>query len=204
MLIYLKLILAILALFFICYFPTYFLLLKNNNSAIRYNSISGRFYIFFISFYMGALITSLFFIIMSLFEIEYDIWQIISLSLIAFIFFLYRYFSGKHFNEKNKFPKNFDPAKTKKAIFIIFAALIAVNFAVVLFFAMLFPIRFWDAVSCWSLKGVAFFIDGSMNTFYQQHSYDFSHLSYPVYLPLIQTWIYFIQSSILRELILLK
>jgi len=150
---------------------------------------------------MGALITSLFFIIMSLFEIKYDIWLVLSLSLIAFIFFLYRYFSGKHFNEKNKFPKNFDPAKTEKVIFIIFAALIAVNFAVVLFFAILFPIRFWDAVSCWSLKGVAFFIDGSINTFYSEHHYNFSHLSYPLYLPLIQTWIYFWMGEINENLV---
>jgi len=201
MLVYLKLILAILSLFFIGYIPVYFLLLKNNSSSARYNSISRRFYIFFISFYAGALIISLFFIAVSLLEIKYNIWLVRSLSLIAFIFFLYCYFSGKHFNEKNKFPKNFGPAKTEKAIFIIFAALIAVNFAIVLFFAMLFPIRFWDAVSCWSLKGKAFFIDGSINTFYSEHHYGFSHLSYPLYLPLIQTWIYFWMGEINENLV---
>jgi hypothetical protein len=138
---------------------------------------------------------------MSLIGTKYDIRLVSILSLAAFIFFLYRYFSGKYFNEKNKFPKNFGPAKTEKAIFIVFAVLIAVNFAVVLFFAMLFPIRFWDAVSCWSLKGKAFFIDGSINTFYSEHHYSFSHLSYPLYLPLIQTWIYFWMGEINENLV---
>jgi hypothetical protein len=54
----------------------------------------------------------------------------------------------------------------------------------------LFPVRFWDAISCWSLKAKAFFIDGSIFPFYTGHNYIFSHLSYPLYLPLSQTWIY--------------
>ena len=74
-----------------------------------------------------------------------------------------------------------------KSIIII---LIAVNCLAVLFFALLFPIRFWDAISCWSLKAKAFFIDKNIFTFYLDHDYGFAHNSYPVYLPLIQTWIY--------------
>ena len=74
-----------------------------------------------------------------------------------------------------------------KIIIIIF---IAANILVVLFFALLFPIRFWDAISCWSLKAKAFFIDKNIFTFYLQHDYVFAHNSYPIYLPLVQTWIY--------------
>jgi len=59
----------------------------------------------------------------------------------------------------------------------------------VVFLTVLFPIRFWDAISCWSLKGIAFFIDGIINNFYTAHDYGFSHPSYPLYLPLMQTWL---------------
>ncbi|MBM3706800.1 MAG: hypothetical protein FJW69_00445 [Actinobacteria bacterium] len=76
------------------------------------------------------------------------------------------------------------------AVFALLVFLISVSFLVVVFFAILFPIRFWDAISCWSLKAKAFFIDGSVIPFYSEHSYNFSHLSYPLYLPLAQTWFY--------------
>ncbi len=81
MLIYLKLISGILGLFFIGYLPAYFLLPGRGNPTAKNNSISEKLYIFFISFYIGALITSLFFIIMSLAGIKYDIWPILSLTL---------------------------------------------------------------------------------------------------------------------------
>ncbi len=80
-------------------------------------------------------------------------------------------------------------SRTGRILFIIFTALIIINFLVVVFLTVLFPIRFWDAISCWSLKGKAFFIDGIINNFYTAHDYGFSHLSYPLYLPLMQTWL---------------
>ncbi len=86
-----------------------------------------------------------------------------------------------------KFKNDPGTVNTLKSIIII---LIAVNCLAVLFFAILFPIRFWDAISCWSLKAKAFFIDKNIFTFYQNHNYGFAHNSYPVYLSLIQTWIY--------------
>jgi len=76
-----------------------------------------------------------------------------------------------------------------RILFIIFIFLIIINFGVVVFMAVLFPVRFWDAISCWSFKGKAFFIDGIINNFYTAHDYSFSQLSYPLYLPLIQTWL---------------
>ena len=90
-------------------------------------------------------------------------------------------------NEKGK------REKTNKLFLIfqaIFAFLIFINLCIVAFFTFLFPIRFWDAISCWSLKGRAFFIDGSVTAFYTQHQYIFTHLTYPLYISLSQTWIY--------------
>ena len=83
----------------------------------------------------------------------------------------------------------FSEGRTSKMIFIILTVLIILNFAMVVFLTIIFPIRFWDAISCWSLKGKAFFIDGIINNFYTAHDYGFSHPSYPLYLPLIQTWL---------------
>jgi dolichyl-phosphate-mannose-protein mannosyltransferase len=80
-------------------------------------------------------------------------------------------------------------SKTAQIFSIIFTALIIINLLVVVFLTVLFPIRFWDAISCWSIKGIAFFIDGIINNFYIAHDYGFSHPSYPLYLPLMQTWL---------------
>lgn len=80
--------------------------------------------------------------------------------------------------------------KISTALQAVFAFLIFINFCVVSFFTFLFPIRFWDAISCWSLKGWAFFIDASVIPFYTQHQYTFTHLTYPLYISLSQTWIY--------------
>ena len=88
---------------------------------------------------------------------------------------------------KTKFERFKNDPGTINGIKSIIIILIAVNCLAVLFFALLFPIRFWDAISCWSLKAKAFFIDKNIFTFYLDHDYGFAHNSYPVYLPLIQT-----------------
>ncbi|MGM0365801.1 MAG: hypothetical protein ACQEP5_04635 [Actinomycetota bacterium] len=75
-------------------------------------------------------------------------------------------------------------------LFVILAVLTLGSFLAVLFFAFLFPVRFWDAIACWSLKAKAFFIDSDIFTFYTDYRYEFSHHSYPLYLSLLQTWIY--------------
>jgi len=185
-LIYLKLIFSILSLFFIGYVPAYFLILRSKDLAPNYRSISGKFFIFFISFYIGSLAASTFLMVLSLTGIEYHVEYIYSFGLIFFAFFLYLQFK----KGKNIFFKDFNSSKLSWVLFIILIILITASSLVVVFFAFLFPIRFWDAVSCWSLKGKAFFIDSSIIPFYKNHSYQFSHLSYPLYLPLIQTWIY--------------
>ncbi|HEX7561084.1 MAG TPA: hypothetical protein VF347_02735, partial [Candidatus Humimicrobiaceae bacterium] len=80
--------------------------------------------------------------------------------------------------------------KTSLIFQVIFTFLIFTNSCVVTFFTFLFPIRFWDAISCWSLKGRAFFLDGSVTVFYTQHQYTFAHLTYPLYISFSQTWVY--------------
>jgi len=92
-------------------------------------------------------------------------------------------------------------SRLSNAVFALLIFLISVSFLVVVFFAILFPIRFWDAISCWSLKAKAFFIDGSIMPFYNEHNYYFSHLSYPLYLPLVQTWLYIWFGSIEENLV---
>ena len=88
---------------------------------------------------------------------------------------------------KNKTKYREKAASILNPLFII---LIILNVLIVVFFALLFPIRFWDAISCWSLKAKAFFIDSTMADFYLRHDYSFSAPSYPPFLSLLETWIY--------------
>ena len=79
--------------------------------------------------------------------------------------------------------------RTSQILFIVLTVLVVANFLLIVFFTVLYPIKFWDAISCWSLKGKAFFIDGTVSKFFTDHNYTFSHNSYPLYLPLVQTWV---------------
>jgi hypothetical protein len=210
-----RLLLAITSLFFIGYTPVYFLLLKDNSSALKFRSISGRTFIFFISFYTGMMVASIYLAILSMTGFKYSLANISIFSTIFFITSIYLFIrkelliskskSGKGRDIKNVYSNNKGCAVTGKEnpgkkwkldrkadriIFYIFIFFIFINFLVVLFFALLFPIKFWDAIACWSLKGRAFFIDASIIPFFKSHDYQFAHLSYPLYLPLMQTWIY--------------
>jgi hypothetical protein len=198
-----RLLSAIISLFFIGYAPVYFLLLKNNSSALKFRSISGRVFIFFISFYTGMLIASIYLAILSLTGFKYGLANISIFSAVFFIASIYLFIRKELLISKSKLGKGHDiktvcgngkgwklGKKANRTIFYIFIFLIFINFLVVLFFASLFPIRFWDAIACWSLKGRAFFIDASIMPFFKSHDYQFAHLSYPLYLPLMQTWIY--------------
>jgi hypothetical protein len=196
-----RLLSAIISLFFIGYAPVYFLLLKNNSSALKFRSISGRAFVFFICFYTGMLVTSIYLAILSMAGFKYSLANISIFSTVFFIASIYLFIRKELLISKSKLEVSEvdkeNPGKKwklgKKAdrtIFYIFVFLIFINFLVVLFFALLFPIRFWDAIACWSLKGRAFFIDASIIPFFKSHDYQFAHLSYPLYLPLMQTWIY--------------
>lgn len=211
-------ILAIISLFFIGYVPVYFLLLKDHSAALKFRSFSGRAFIFFISFYTGMFIASIYLMILSLAGFEYSL---AGTGIFSAVFFIASAFlftrkeisisrnksSGVH-NSKNLYEDSgkYNTNKAKESeypsrwwkphgksgniIFYFFVFLIFLNFLVVLFLALLFPIRFWDAIACWSLKGKAFFIDAGIMPFFENHDYQFAHLTYPLYLPLMQTWIY--------------
>jgi len=185
-----RLLSAIISLFFIGYAPVYFLLLKNNSSALKFRSISGRVFVFFISFYTGMLVASIYLAILSLTDFKYSLANIGIFSTVFFIASIYLFIRKELLISKSKLGVSKVDKENSGKIFYIFVFLIFINFLVVLFFALLFPIRFWDAVACWSLKGRAFFIDASIIPFFKSHDYQFAHLSYPLYLSLMQTWIY--------------
>jgi len=218
-----RLLSAIISLFFIGYVPVYFLLLKNNRLALKLRSISGRVFVFFISFYTGMLIASIYLAILSMAGFKYSLTDISIFSTVFFIASIYLFIRKELLISKSKSGKDYDikiiyangrgfitkhskesgflmdsdklgvseiDKENPGKIFYIFVFLIFINFLAVLFFALLFPIRFWDAIACWSLKGRAFFIDASIIPFFKSHDYQFAHLSYPLYLPLMQTWIY--------------
>ncbi|MBE3095113.1 MAG: hypothetical protein IMZ52_08790, partial [Actinobacteria bacterium] len=176
-----RLLSAIISLFFIGYAPVYFLLLKNNSSALKFRSISGRMFVFFISFYIGMLIASIYFAILSIAGFKYSLVNISIFSTVFFIASIYLFIRRELLISKSKLEVGKVDKEKPGKIFYIFVFLIFINFLVVLFFALLFPIRFWDAIACWSLKGRAFFIDASIMPFFRSHDYQFAHLSYPLY-----------------------
>ncbi|MCD4669755.1 MAG: hypothetical protein K8S14_04860, partial [Actinomycetia bacterium] len=231
---YIYLILGLSSLFFMGYAPVYFLLPGKGGFKIGSKTLSGKFFIFFISFFTGSLMAGWLLIVLSLAGIGFSGQIIYGISAMFFIFYIYNFMSrkfrsrerksinrlGRDINiarESRRIKDKEVPAKIKESselaevpiigeplpadenrsgesrtgriLFIIFTALIIINFLIVVFLTVLFPIRFWDAISCWSFKGKAFFIDGIINNFYTAHDYGFSHLSYPLYLPLMQTWI---------------
>ena len=233
----LRLIPALVSLFFIGYPISYLLLVKSRNAASefeayrRYRIIYGRMLMVIISFYLGALISSLYLIIISLMGIRYNIFYVAIFSLLFFIYSIilmirhkrnianvigFLYIDNVNFLSKIGRKKDnnqsyeqlilHESVIASKILFLkkslknnkkigkilnpVLIVLIVINILIILFFAVLFPIRFWDAVSCWSLKAKAFFIDKNMLVFFTGHNYSFSAISYPPFLSLIQTWIY--------------
>jgi hypothetical protein len=224
---YIYLILGLISLFFIGYAPVYFLLPGRGGFRAGSRSVSGGFFIFFLSFFTGALMTGWLMTVLSLFDISFGPEIVYGTSAVFFVFYIYNYLSirfrsserksinrldrdmltakEKSREKEKKTPEKYRAApsarrkrtaaarqrepRASRIVFAVLTALIIINFGAVLFLAILFPIRFWDAVSCWSLKGKAFFLDGIINDFYILHDYGFSHPSYPLYLPLMQTWL---------------
>jgi hypothetical protein len=223
----LRLLSAIISLFFIGYVPVYFLLLKNKDSALKFRNIPGRVFVFFISFYTGMLAASMYLAILSMAGFKYSLANISIFSSVFAIASIYLFIKKELLISRSKSEKSHEiknmcgssnkvylieneenPGKKWKlgrkadiTLFYIFIFFIFMNFLAVLFFALLFPIKFWDAIACWSLKGKAFFIDASMLPFFNSHDYQFAHLSYPLYLPLMQTWIYAWMGKICENLV---
>lgn len=246
----LKIIPALASFFFIGFPFSYLIFIKSKNVASEYESynkykiVYGRILIIIISFYIGALISALFLIILSLLGFKFNLLTIIIFSLIFFIYsviliikykrrllkvsdsfyikienvkFLNKEKSNINSEKYHKYDYEYNkpiykqlqlikPTVSSQVLLLkdniklkqkfsqilnpILTILIIINILVVLFFAILFPIRFWDAISCWSLKAKAFFIDKNIFDFYLKHDYSFSAVSYPIFLPLVQTWIY--------------
>jgi len=232
----LRLVASLVSLFFIGYAPAYFILLYKKRGGTNFTGLAGKFFIFFISFYLGLFISSIYLITLSLAGIKFSFEAVWIFSLVFFLFFLstiifrvqknnrnfirledsdllmnlnkpdsehskcvkrrFSFISDK--NSKKLQYYRFEPGEamlfrkkcTENTVFAIMVFLIILNTLAVLFFTWLFPVRFWDAISCWSLKAKAFFTDGSILPFYTQHNYDFSHLSYPLLIPLAQAWEY--------------
>ena len=233
--VYIYFILSISSLFFIGYLPVYFLIPGKSGFRVGSRTISGGFFIFFMSFYLGSLMAAWLFTFLSLIDINYSAQLLIGISSVFFAFYLYNFMSRKFRNRERKKTNRLDrdiqearesrrikeangkddksetqvidegqgagsydvPVRIKperntrisQTLFIVFTVLVVANFLLIVFFTVLYPIKFWDAISCWSLKGKAFFIDGTINKFFTEHNYTFSHNSYPLYLPLIQTWV---------------
>lgn len=103
----------------------------------------------------------------------------------------------KILNYKN-YSKVFIKQKLFKFIETILIILILFQVLTSIFITVIFPVRFWDAITCWSFKGGAFFLDKNIYDFYNKHSYEFSHPSYPILLPLLQSYMYF-SMGILNE-----
>jgi len=230
--VYLYLILGLFSLFFMGYAPAYFLLAGKGGFKVGSRTISGKVFIFFISFFTGSLMAAWLLIMLSIADISFAGQIIYGVSAVFFIFYIYNFMSRRFRSRERKsinklsgditaarksrrikdkegsvpteelpqpsvsiaaqvpsIKKKYRESRTAQVLFIIFTALIIINFLAVVFLTVLFPIKFWDAISCWSLKGIAFFIDGIINNFYIAHDYGFSHPAYPLYLPLMQTWL---------------
>jgi hypothetical protein len=234
--VYIYFILSILSLFFIGYLPAYFLIPGKSGFRVGSRTISGGFFIFFISLYLGSLMAVWLLIFLSLININYSAQLLIGISSVFFAFYLYNFMSRKFRNRERKKTSKLDRdirearetrrikeangeedgseeilifdgrqddggydvrariksernTKISQVLFAMFTVLVIANFLLIVFFTVIYPIKFWDAIACWSLKGKAFFIDGTINSFFTDHDYTFSHNSYPLYLPLIQTWV---------------
>ncbi|OQA23080.1 MAG: hypothetical protein BWY60_00073 [Actinobacteria bacterium ADurb.Bin346] len=191
-----RLLLSLASLFFTGYIPVYLMLLHKNNDKIKYTGASGKLFIFFLSFYFGLFISSIYLIILSLSGIRFNLNSSVIFTSVFFAAFLLiailQAKNNKRYSpvRQDGFLPVFGKKVTGNVIFGIMIFLIVLNISAVLFFTYLFPIRFWDSISCWSLKAKAFFTDGSIIPFYIRHNYDFSHLSYPLFIPLAQTWEY--------------
>ena len=105
----------------------------------------------------------------------------------------------KILNYKN-YSEVLNKQKLLKIIELILLVLILFQVLTSIFITVIFPVRFWDAITCWSFKARAFFLDKTIYDFYSKHSYKFSHTSYPILLPLLQTYSYFSMGTLNENL----
>jgi len=187
--------------------------------------LSGLPFLFLItiSYAIGVGIVSLVMILISLLEINFALQTILLfltiIILISFSFLIYRKVQtkavknnhavldknldriNKNINENSKSSTiPFKRQKLLKIIEIVLLVLILFQVLASIFITVIFPVRFWDAITCWSFKAKAFFLDKTIYDFYSKHSYKFSHPSYPILLPLLQTYSYFSMGTLNENL----
>lgn len=176
-----------------------------------------------ISFAIGVGNISLVMLLISLLKIDFALQTILLfltiITLISFSILIYRKVQtkavknnhavlyknldriNKNINENSKSSTVlFKRQKLFKIIEIILLILILFQVLSSIFITVIFPIRFWDAITCWSFKAKAFFLDKTIYDFYSKHSYKFSHPSYPILLPLLQTYSYFSMGTLNENL----
>lgn len=188
-------------------------------SYLAYIKEYGRIFVLIISFFFGTLIATLYLNILSFFPAGYSfVWAASLTGAFLIIDIILLVFARKRFKRSSRsalhaigdakfllFEKKqkvqaksgckerarrlFADSRFQNIIAGILIAFIVFNIATSLFFAVLYPVRFWDAISCYSLKAKAFFIDASIMPFYSEHGHSFSFLSYPIYFSLVQTWV---------------
>jgi hypothetical protein len=188
-------------------------------SYMAYIKEYGRTFVLIISFFFGTLVAALYLNILSFFPGGYSFVWAASLTgafLIADIVLLV--FARKRFKKssrsslhaisdakfllfekkqkvqaksgcKERLKRLSADSRFQNIVAGLLIAFIVFHVATSLFFAVLYPVRFWDAISCYSLKAKAFFIDASIMPFYSEHGHSFSFLSYPIYFSLVQTWV---------------
>lgn len=139
---------------------------------------------------------------------------IISLGLILYRYGKYRHHRNQElpfrkisFLKKIPFSKNLRVLLSElrcggwmRLLEVALVGLIVFQIAWALFFALLFPVRFWDAILSWSFKARAFYLDGNLFDFYRSHHYPFSQPAYPLLLPLLETWLYLSMGAINENL----
>lgn len=176
-----------------------------------------------ISFAIGVGNISLVMLLISLLKIDFALQTILLfltiITLISFSILIYRKAQtkaiknnhavldknldriNKNINENSKSSTVlFKRQKLFKIIEIILLILILFQVLSSIFITVIFPVRFWDAITCWSFKAKAFFLDKTIYDFYSKHSYKFSHPSYPILLPLLQTYSYFSMGTLNENL----
>ncbi|MCK5567785.1 MAG: hypothetical protein KAI62_07725, partial [Actinomycetia bacterium] len=100
--VYLYLILGLLSLFFIGYAPVYFLLPGKSGFRVGSRTISGRFFIFFISFFIGSLMAGWLLVVLSLADITFSRQIIYGVSAAFLVFYIYNFMSVRFRSSERK------------------------------------------------------------------------------------------------------
>ena len=95
-LLYIKYFFAVVSPVFVGYIPVYYLLLRRKILDLEYKNLSGKFFIAFISFYIGSFIICIFMMLLSMagFELRFDymlVFVLIAISISSYLYFSKRF-----------------------------------------------------------------------------------------------------------------